>query len=245
MSRFFVSPSAVTEDVIRITDPGDVKHIRKVLRMRLGDAVEVSDGDRWEYAGAIEAIADDQVVIRIADKQAFARELALEVTLYQGIPKAGKLETVVQKCTELGVYAVVPVFMKRSVVTAGPGLDRKLERLQRVADEAVKQCRRGRIPQVGPAMTFGEMLQALPEADVVLFPYENEEKRTLKDVLRSIQPVPRSVAIVIGPEGGFSEEEAQALDQAGAHRASLGKTILRTETAGMAALAMTLYEWEL
>ena len=167
------------------------------------------------------------------------------MTLFQGIPKAGKMEGIIQKSVELGVHAIVPVFMERTVVVDKGNFGKKQDRWQKISDEAVKQCKRGIIPEVGSAVKFSGMLDALPNYDLILFPYENEENRTIKDCLRQITCLPETVAIIIGPEGGFSDKEARMLDEAGAERVSLGKTILRTETAGPAALAMTMYELEL
>lgn len=243
--RLFTSPGNIGDQYIRITDRGDIRHLSKVLRLREGDLVDVSDSVQWEYQAEIVSVAEDEVVLAICDKQAFAREPEVAVTLFQGIPKAGKMETIVQKCVELGVYSIVPVFMDRTVVVEKGNFSKKLERWQKVSDEAVKQCKRGIVPEIQPQLKFDGMLGALAEYDLVLFPYENENGRTIKDCLRSLETKPQTVAIIIGPEGGFADSEAEKLDAAGAVRVSLGKTILRTETAGMAALAMTMYELEL
>lgn len=269
MSRFFVDPSDVTERYIYLSDRGDLHHMKKVLRLSIGDELDVSDGTAWEYHVRIEALDEDEAKLLILDKQKFAREPRLQVTLFQGIPKAGKMEGIIQKSVELGVHAIVPVFMERTVVVDKGNFGKKQDRWQKISDEAVKQCKRGIIPEVGSAVKFSGMLDVLPNYDLILFPYENEENRTIKDCLRQItrraeaadeaqaeaangeaaggvrSGLPETVAIIIGPEGGFSEKEARLLDEAGAERVSLGKTILRTETAGPAALAMTMYELEL
>ncbi|MDY3239173.1 MAG: 16S rRNA (uracil(1498)-N(3))-methyltransferase [Anaerovoracaceae bacterium] len=245
MSRFFVDPSDVTERYIYLSDRGDLHHMKKVLRLSIGDELDVSDGTAWEYHVRIEALDEDEAKLQILDKQKFAREPRLQVTLFQGIPKAGKMEGIIQKSVELGVHAIVPVFMERTVVVDKGNFGKKQDRWQKISDEAVKQCKRGIIPEVGSAVKFSGMLDALPNYDLILFPYENEENQTIKDCLRQITCLPETVAIIIGPEGGFSDKEARMLDEAGAERVSLGKTILRTETAGPAALAMTMYELEL
>lgn len=243
--RLFTSPENIGDKYIRITDRGDIRHLSKVLRLREGDLVDVSDSVQWEYQAEIVSVDEDEVLLAICDKQAFAREPEISVTLYQGIPKAGKMETIIQKCVELGVYAVTPVFMERTVVVEKGNFSKKLERWQKISDEAVKQCKRGIIPEIRQQLQFDGMLRQLDSYDLVLFPYENETGRTIKDCLRGLETKPRTVAIVIGPEGGFADSETEKLDRAGAERVSLGKTILRTETAGMAALAMTMYELEL
>ena len=245
--RLFTDAANIGDKYIKITDKGDIKHMIKVMRLSEGDAVDVSDSMEWEYKTEIVSIDADEVLLSIVDKQKFAREPEVRVTLFQGVPKAGKMETIIQKCVELGVYAIVPVFMERTVVVEKGNFGKKLDRWQKISDEAVKQCKRGVIPQIEEQCSFKEMLPQLAEFDLILFPYENETGYSIKDCLRSI-PVdqkPETVAIVIGPEGGFADKEAEMMDEAGAARVTLGKTILRTETAGMAALAMTMYELEL
>ena len=249
MSRFFVEDRNIREDKIVIDDPRDVRHMVKALRMKPGEMVDVSDSREWEYKGRILSLAADAVMVKILDRRRFAKEPKLRVTLYQGIPKQGKMESVIQKSVELGVSAVVPVFTARTIAEERAGFAKKTARWRRVAEEAVKQCGRGVIPPVDEAIGFAEAIRRFASADdgyeVVLFPYEAEEERSVKQVLREFPAAPRTAAVIIGPEGGFSEEEAAALKNAGCESVSLGKTILRTETAGPAALAMMMYEWEL
>ena len=245
MSRFFTDSQNIGDEFIRIKDRQDIKHMTKVLRLKEGDTVEISDSSQWEYQAEIDEIFEDEVILKITDRQKFAREPEIQVTLFQGIPKAGKMETIIQKCVELGVGAVVPVFMDRTVVVEKGNFGKKIERWQKVSDEAVKQCRRGRIPEVRNQVKFKEALEELKKADLVLFPYENESGYSIKDCLRNLEKKPETIGIIIGPEGGFSDSEVELLDSIHAERVTLGKTILRTETAGMAALAMTMYELEL
>lgn len=245
--RIFTDAANIGEKYIKITNKGDIKHMTKVMRLSEGDTVDVSDSMEWEYTAEIVSADADEVVLAIVDKQKFAREPEIRVTLFQGVPKAGKMETIIQKCVELGVHAIVPVFMERTVVVEKGNFGKKLDRWQKISDEAVKQCKRGMIPQIEDQLQFKEMLPVLADFDLILFPYENESNYSIKDCLRSLPEdgKPESIAIVIGPEGGFSDKEAQLMDDNGAVRVTLGKTILRTETAGMAALAMTMYELEL
>lgn len=245
MSRFFVDAADVGEMSIFIRSKEDIKHISRVLRLREGDHIEISDSSQWEYKAEILFIEDDQIEAKIVDKQKFAREPQVQVTLFQGIPKQSKMETIVQKCVELGVHEIVPVFMERTVVVDKGNFGKKRDRWQKVSSEAVKQCRRGIIPGIGEAIKSSQLAAALEGFDLVLFPYENETGRTLKDSLRSQKEPPHSIALIIGPEGGFSDKEAELLKAQGADCVSLGKTILRTETAGPAALAMVMYELEL
>lgn len=243
--RIFTEPANVGDKYIEIHHKGDIKHMVKVMRLGVGDRVDVSDSVMWEYETVIDQIEDDEVLLRIVDKQAFAREPEVQVTLFQGVPKAGKMETIIQKCVELGVYAITPVFMERTVVVEKGNFGKKLDRWQKISDEAVKQCKRGIIPQINEQIKFDQMVDKLGDFDLILFPYENEGNYTIKNCLRNLTSKPKTVAVIIGPEGGFADSEAEALDSAGAERVTLGKTILRTETAGMASLAMVMYELEL
>lgn len=245
MAKFFVDKNNVKESTIRITDADDRKHMTKVLRLGVGDTVSISDTVQFEYTAEIAEITKDYIDARIVDKQKFVREPELKLTLFQGIPKQGKMETIIQKTVELGVYSIVPVFTDRTIVIDHGNFRKKIERWQKVADEAVKQCKRGIIPQIQKDITFREMLGKLAEYDLIIFPYENEEERTIKDYLRGIVENPRTAAVIIGPEGGFSDQEAEVLLEMGVQSVSLGRTVLRTETAGMAAIAMTMYELEL
>ena len=286
MIKFFVEPEAVAGSNIYIEKKEDIKHLTRVLRAKCGDAVCISDGGDWEYETEIAAIDETCVTLRILDKQKPAREPRTRVTLYQGIPKASKMEIIIQKNVEMGVDRIVPVFMERTVVTDKGQFGKKMERWQKIADEAVKQCKRSKIPQIETPISFGAMLEeigslespqgrerALEEKtgekseekakgnyDLVICPYENEENRTMKDCLRGqtsensqtsqaaqIPASPKQVAVIIGPEGGVSDQEIALLEQCGAsvQLVTLGKTILRTETAGLAALAMIMSELEL
>lgn len=245
MSKFFVSPESVGDQAIRITDREDLHHMMKVLRLKPGDEIEVSDGTAWEYRGVLRVVTAEEGLADIIDKQAFAREPSISITLYQGLPKQGKMELIIQKAVELGVSRIVPVFTDRSVVTDNGKMDKKIQRWQKIADEAVKQCRRGKIPEIGEDLTFSQMAEQLKDYDCVLFPYENEEERSLKSGLQGLPVKPKNLSIIIGPEGGFSDREASLLKEQGALCVTLGKTILRTETAGLAAIAMVMYELEM
>lgn len=262
MIKFFVEPDAVLGANIYIEKPEDIRHLTKVLRTKAGDAVCISDGSEWEYETEIEKIGDTEVVLRILDKQKSAREPNTRVTLYQGIPKASKMETVIQKTVEMGVDTIVPVFMERTVVVDKGQFGKKLSRWQKISDEAVKQCKRSVIPTVREPVNFDGMLKELgsraadesleSEYDLVICPYENEEKHTMKECLRLFAEERNNekaagIAVIIGPEGGFSDKEIEALKalNTGVQLVTLGKTILRTETAGLAAIAMIMYELEL
>lgn len=247
MNRFFVTPEAVGGSRIHLTDPDDVHHIRKVLRLKASDRIEISDSTAFEYLAEIEETGPGGVTARILDKQGFAAELSTRVTLFQAVPKQGKMEFIIQKTVELGIAAIVPVETERTVAVEKGRDANRIQRWNKIAAEAGKQCKRGVVPKVGERAAFSEMLKRFSDFDLVLFPYENEENRTLKEALRERAGAlrPAQAALVIGPEGGFSPREAAEAAAAGAVTVSLGKTTLRTETAGMAALAMLVYEWEL
>lgn len=245
MSRFFVNQDQIVENKIILKDKEDMQHIAKVLRLGVGDIVEISDGFAFEYQARIETVAKEQISLILFDKQRFAREPALDITLYQGVPKQGKLETIIQKTTELGVSTIVPVFTARTVIADKGGANARQIRLQRVSAEAAKQCKRGRIPAVRDAIQWKQLLDELLHFDgLILFPYENETVISMKDALWGLSDIPKRVAVLIGPEGGFSQQEADQIKELGAKSVSLGKTILRTETAAIAAVAMILYELE-
>ncbi len=255
MIRFFVGSENITDDKIYIDDREDMKHLVKVLRARVGDQIMISDKEAFEYETVIDSISDMEVILKIRSQKPFGTEPETRVTLYQGIPKGPKLETIVQKTVELGVDRIVPVFMARTVVTDKGNFSKKQQRLQKIADEAVKQCKRGRIPEVSDAVDFNGMMDDLRKGDFdgIILAYESEEGLTIKDALRGKGGDPdlrrgNRVALIIGPEGGFEKEETEAVTEAFRSKAAivtLGKTILRTETAGMAALAMIMYELEL
>jgi 16S rRNA (uracil1498-N3)-methyltransferase len=244
MARFFVDAADVQGNIIYIRSKEDIKHISKVLRMKEGDKLEISDCSQWEYDAQIEFIEQDVIELSVINKQEFEREPQVRVTLFQGIPKQAKMETIVQKCVELGIDSIVPVFMDRTVVVDKGNFGKKIQRWQKVSDEAVKQCKRGIIPEVSDSLKTKEAIEQFDEFDLVLFPYENEEGKTIKDELKNCGDV-KNIAVIIGPEGGFSDEEAELIVAAGGKSVSLGKTTLRTETAGMAAIAMIMYELEL
>lgn len=248
MSRFFVPPENVGEHNIIIDSKEDLHHMMKVLRLSEGDEIDISDCQQWEYRAELLYLDTDSAEAKILSKREFANEPEVQVTLFQGIPKQGKMETIVQKNVELGVNRIVPVFMKRTVVADKGNFGKKIQRWQKVSNEAVKQCKRGIIPEVCDAVKTDDVIKAFDEFDLVLFPYENEDGRTIKDELKEAHASAatlKKIAVVIGPEGGFDDDEADRIIAAGGKSVSLGKTTLRTETAGMAAVSMIMYELEL
>lgn len=241
MHRFFIEPHAVCGNEAVLTGE-DVQHIAKVLRLRAGDEVTLCDGAKTEYTARIDSVEKERITLCILETAASKTESAVEITLYQGLPKAGKLETIIQKCVELGIGKVIPFDAERSVVKLSEkDFAKKQSRYQRVAYEAAKQSRRGIIPEVGGLVKLAK--EDFSGFDLILLAYEEERGTTLKKALRAKMDAKR-IALIVGPEGGFAPEEADMLIQRGAVSVSLGPRILRTETAGMAMLAMTVYELE-
>lgn len=210
------------------------EHIHKVLRMKTGDSVQLIAADRL-FGGEISGAEDGTVQIRITDELP-SPEPTVKITLMQGLPKADKLEWIIQKATELGVYRVLPVEMTRSVARISKKADKKQERLGRIALEAAKQAGRAHVPEVLPAMRFADAVKAFDGA--VYVAWEEADGLRLSDAVAADQP--KEIILVIGPEGGITADEIHTLTSLGAKAVTLGKRILRTETAGLCALSVTL-----
>lgn len=245
MYQFFVEPSQIQGNRIVILGK-DVNHIKNVLRMRPGEEIAVSNGtDGKEYRCGIEEIFEDEVVCSLRFVKEDALELPSKVYLFQGLPKADKMELIIQKAVELGVYQVIPVSAKRAVVKLDEKKAKsKIERWQGIAEAAAKQSKRGIIPQIGPVMTMKQAIEFSKCAKVRVIPYELAEGMSkTKEIIEGLQPG-EDVAIFIGPEGGFEEEEVKLASESGIEPITLGKRILRTETAGMTVLSWIMYRLE-
>jgi 16S rRNA (uracil1498-N3)-methyltransferase len=245
MRRFFVTPEAVQNDTV-VFDAELARHMGKVLRLTSGEQVTVSTGDGTAYMVTLEEFGKDYVTGRIIEKMDNLQETAMEVVLYQGMPKGDKLELIIQKCTELGVSQVIPVETSRSVVHLdGNKAGKKLERWQKIAQEASQQSKRVQVPTVGPYYNWKQMLKEVEQAEglTIVF-WEDEQTQSLKALLRRQSAKPQRINLIVGPEGGLSEDEVVQLRDLGAVSASLGKRILRTETAGMAGISMIMYEFD-
>lgn len=245
MYQFFVEPSQIQGKRIVITG-GDVNHIRNVLRMKIGEEIAVSNGtDGKEYRCGIEEFTEDEVVCTLRFVKEDGLELPARVTLFQGLPKADKMEFIVQKMVELGAYRIVPVATKRAVVK----LDEKkakarVTRWQAIAEAAAKQSKRRIVPQVGEVCTMREALAQAASMDLKLIPYElSEGMAKTRELIEKAAPG-QEIAIFIGPEGGFEEAEVSMAMEAGFVPVTLGKRILRTETAGLTVMAWLLYRLE-
>ena len=218
-----------------------MRHIVRVLRLKPGDEITLCDGKGSEYDAVITQLSDAAVACTVGKPHASQSESKCRITLFQCLPKTGKMEFIVQKCTELGAEAIVPVISRRCVAQPTSNFEIKRVRYQRVAEEAAKQSRRGVILRFD-GLTRIESID--PAAfDLFLIPYEEERAVTLKSALKANRSAKR-VGLLIGPEGGFAPEETARLTERGALTISLGARILRTETAGMATVAQILYEVE-
>ena len=244
MYQFFVEPERIGSEQAIITGP-DVNHIRNVLRMKPGEAVRISDGSGSCYDGIIDTLQNDEIVVRLSGEKIESTELPVETVLFQGLHKSDKMELIIQKNTELGISAIVPVSTSRAVVKLDEKkADSKVKRWNGIAEAAAKQSKRTLIPEIRPVMSFKQALIEASAFDIKLMPYENAEGMAFtRKCISEIKPGAR-VAIFIGPEGGFSEEEVEAASEAGFVPITLGRRILRTETAGMSVLSMLVYALE-
>ena len=246
MHRFFVEPGQCNQNRITISGQ-DYNHIRNVLRMKIGEELLLSDGTDREYLCLIESFdtEKEQVLLQVADIIGGTRELPVKITLFQGYPKGDKLETIVQKAVELGVYEVVPVSMGRCVVKLDEKKAlKKVERLNSIALSAAKQSKRGIIPKVPQIMTVDEACRYARTMDYLLLPYENAEGMEYSRKMIAQAGGKKHIGIFIGPEGGFEPAEVRQLEEIGAKTISLGHRILRTETAGMTVLSLLMFQLE-
>lgn len=246
MQRFFVEPHQIDEEAHQIHITGsDVNHISNVLRMKTGEELWISDGSKYEYRCTIESFEPDEVLLHIVYSQEPEYELPCRIYLFQGLPKADKMELIIQKAVELGAYEIIPVETKRCVVKLdGRKSAKKTARWQQIAESAAKQSKRMLIPNVHEVLTFREALKYAESMDVRLVPYELARgMQETKEILAGIEPG-QSVGIFIGPEGGFEEKEIEAAIEGGAKSITLGRRILRTETAGLAILSVLMFQLE-
>lgn len=245
MHQFFVSSEQIQGRRV-IINGKDVNHIKNVLRMKAGEEINVKTGmDGKEYRCGIREFTEDEVICELYFIKEEATELPVRVYLFQGLPKSDKMEWIIQKAVELGVYEIIPVATKRAVVKLDEKkVKNKLARWQGISEAAAKQSKRAIIPNVALPMSFREALAYSRGMDVKLIPYEMAEG--MEQTRKAIEAIQRnqSVAVFIGPEGGFAEEEIKEAEGEGMLSVTLGKRILRTETAGMCVLAFLLYQLE-
>ena len=242
MDRFFLDDNSI--DIGCISNQEEIKHISKVLRLKQGDKIEIVDKAKMEYICELKNVSSGSIEYDVLSKSLIKRELDIRYHLYQGIPKGSKMDTIVQKLTELGIYSITPVSLSRCVAEiSGQKEEKKVSRLQRVAYEAAKQSKRLIIPQVKHPVDIKGLIKELSDNDVNIIFYEDEKNITIKDIVQDIRTKhPENIGFIIGPEGVITKEEAELLKKHGCIIASLGSRILRTETAPLAALSILSYE---
>lgn len=245
MYQFFVEPSQICDKTV-IIEGGDVNHIKNVLRMRTGEEIAVSNGqDGREYRCGIVSMEEDRIICELRFIKEDGLELSSRVHLFQGLPKADKMELIIQKAVELGVYEIIPVETKRTVVKLDEKkAGQKTQRWQAIAEAAAKQSKRRIIPQVQSPIPFAQALQAAQDMEVKLIPYELAEGMAHTKELICGLPKGADIAVFIGPEGGFEETEIEKAQACGVEPVTLGKRILRTETAGFTIMAWIMYQLE-
>lgn len=246
MYHFFVDSSAIGEGKVRITG-ADLNHMKNVLRMKPGEAVLISDGTGKDYNCQVETYTDGEGILKILSENEDSRELPSRIWLFQGLPKSDKMEVIIQKAVELGAAGVIPVATRNAVVKLdAKKAEAKVRRWQAIAESAAKQSKRSYIPEVGMVMSLKEAFSYIEEQkfDLCMIPYELEKGMDgIKQVLGRLAPG-QQIAVFIGPEGGFDEDEIRLALEKNVIPVSLGKRILRTETAGPAILALLMMKLE-
>ena len=245
MHKFFTPKELIIGDVAKIIGD-DVKHIYKVLRITQGEKVTLNNCEGVEYIAKVISVTKQEVLLEVLEKLDVNNESDIKIYLFQGLPKSQKMDLIVQKGTDLGVTEFIPTITHRVDVKL-KGEFKKLDRLNRVALEAAKQSKRSIIPKVSEPIEFDDMIEKINSLDLVLVPYENAENFGIKKLVNnlekngSVEKI-KSVGIFVGPEGGIEEDEIEKLKENGAHIITLGKRILRTETAGFVATSLIQYE---
>ncbi len=245
MHRFYVEKEQIADHAAVITGP-DVNHIRNVLRMRAGDEIIICNGQGKDCYCIINRVSEKEVIAEVQSVQDTGTELKAGITLFQGLPKQDKMELIIQKAVELGVYEIVPVMTRRVIVKLDDKKkeEKKLERWQAIAEGAAKQSGRGIIPVILPVQTYAQAMEYARTLDCNIIPYENARGiEYTREIINSL-PQYRRIGVFIGPEGGFEEAEVEYAAERGVHPVTLGRRILRTETAGMAVLSMMMLALE-
>jgi 16S rRNA (uracil1498-N3)-methyltransferase len=245
MHRFYVNQSQFKEQTVRIIGP-DVNHIKNVLRMKPGEEIIICNGQGKDCYSIIDRVSESEIIASVKSIRDTDTELATRITLFQGLPKSDKMELIIQKAVELGAYEIVPVMTKRVIVKLDDKKkeEKKLERWQAIAEGAAKQSGRGIIPIVKPVQTYAQALEYASTLDKNMIPYENAKGMQYTRELMNGLIGAKTVGVFIGPEGGFEEVEIERAKQAGVEPITLGKRILRTETAGLAVLSMMVLSLE-
>ena len=244
MPRFFVKREDIYDGSARICGD-DAFHIARSLRMAEGDEITLCDGEGKELLCSLERIRDEECICRIIEVRECETESPVSITLCMAYPKGDKLETVIQKAVELGATKIIPYESSRCIKRPkAEKQEKQTARLERIAEEAAKQCGRGRLPTVTPPMTFEQMLKEASSSALSFICYEDEDKLCIKNELEKSER-PESISVIVGSEGGFSPEEVERAKSYGIKSVTLGKRILRCETAPSFALSAISYRFEL
>lgn len=246
MQKFFINDNQIIEEKAIITGE-DVRHISNVLRMKVGEELQIGNKQKVEsYIAEIERIEKDKVIAKLIEKCSIKNEPNVDIDLYQGLPKADKMEWIIQKTTEVGVNKIIPVEMTRCIVKLDEkDAIKKITRWQKVAEGAAKQSKRDKIPVIENKIKLPELKEKIKEYDAFFIAYEEEETNKLKEELKKIENKEfYKIAVLIGPEGGLEKNEVNDLKKNGAKVVTLGKRILRTETAPIVIVSNILYELE-
>lgn len=245
MNRFFGKSENINDNSI-IIDGTDVNHMKNVLRLKIGEQVMVNGGNNKDYLCQILSYEEERAILDILKTIDSDRELSADIYLFQGLPKGDKMELIIQKCVELGVHEIIPVAMRRCVVKLDDKkAESKIKRYQAISESAAKQSNRSIIPQINRVMSFKEALDYAGTMDIAFVPYELAEGMdTLKEVISEIHSGMK-IGIFIGPEGGFETGEIELAMSKGMRSVSLGRRILRTETAGMTIMSILMYHLEI
>ena len=242
MSRFFITADMIEQNRVTLSEE-DSLHLARVLRASKGEEITLCDDAGNEHRAVVAEISKKTVVAEVIETKPCETEPKVKVTIFQGLPKGSKMELIIQKCVEIGVCTIVPVATARAVVKLSEEKGKgKEERWNKISQEAAKQSSRGIIPVVESPVSFEEAVKRAENFDMALIPYEKQEGGSLKDYLRG--KTPETVAVFIGPEGGFEESEIALAENCGIKAVSLGKRILRTETAPLTALSVIMYEYD-
>ncbi len=239
MYNFFIDESSIEESTA-VINGGDFNHIKNVLRMKVGERLLVSVGG-YSHLCEIESFDSDKVNLKVIERDSKDASLPIEIYLFQGLPKSDKMELIIQKAVELGVSEIIPVEMKRCVVKLEPKkADSKIARWQAIAESAAKQSKCTKIPTVKPVIPFRGAIEMAKMLDMLILPYENKEG--MKATLEALKQIKggQKIGVMIGPEGGFEDSEVELASENGARVVSLGKRILRTETAAITAMSMLM-----
>ena len=244
MPKFFTARENI-KDTTLIIDSEDANHLKKVLRINVGDVITVCDGAGIDYTVKVSEIGKNEIECDIIDRKKSDTEPNINITLYQGLPKAAKMDYIIQKNTELGISKIVPAKLARCVVKLEnkAAEDKKCERWQKIAIASAKQSGRGIVPVIDNPMTVDEIIEDVKDYDLVFVPYECEDQSRLKTIVESV-PDAKDIAFIIGPEGGFDISEIEKLKAAGIKTVTLGKRILRTETAAESVVSMLMYAYD-